>query len=609
MANSTSAAGVPALGTWFEAGKVHVRAWAPDHRDLACVTFGQDGQTVQAEHPMRPEPGGMFHLSLDADPASFLYKLRVDGEGPFPDPWSRAQPFGVHGPSGLDTARFEWTDAGWKGIPLEEWVIEEVHVGTASPDGTFQGLIPLLPRLRARGITALELLPLASFPGRWNWGYDGVSWNAPAQVYGGPEGLRALIDAAHRAGIAVVIDAVYNHLGPDGNYLQAYAKGYFTSRHHTPWGDAINYDGEGSEVVRELALRNAEMWIRDYHADGLRLDAVHAIEDNSEVHLLQAIAQRARAAGSGRHVVITAEDNRNDARLVTPVAQGGYGLDAVWADDLHHELRRAFAGDSQGYYGAYAGTVEELVETLNEGWFFRGQRPGKDGNPRGTPGASLPPRAFIVCIQNHDQVGNRPFGNRLSEDVSDAAFRAMSAILLLSPYTPMLFAGQAWNTRTPFLYFTDHHAELGRLVTEGRRKEFEDFAQFQHAEVPDPQAEETFRRSKLDWSEAERAPYAGILALYRALLALRHAHPALLDCSRGSFEARGLGENALVLERRGGGQRISVLLNVKGRCTLPWEKGTVVLDTEDAHFGGSGALASVREAVIEGPRGVVVSHG
>ncbi len=602
----------PRLGAWVEAGpRVRWRVWAPGHKALEVVLFGADGKPGRTL-ALAPEAGDCFGGVLEGAGAGVRYKLRVDGEGPFPDPWSRSQPEGVHGPSEVVVADFAWTDAGWKGPDPEALVIYEVHVGTATPEGTFEALIPKLAELRALGVNTLELMPLASFPGRRNWGYDGVDLFAPLHAYGGPEGLRRLIDAAHGQGLAVLIDAVYNHFGPDGNYLRVYSPHYFTGRHHTPWGEAINYDGEHAAPVRELVLSNVEMWIRDYHADGLRLDAAHAIVDDGTPHLLAEIVARAHEAAPGRRVVVIAEDERNETRLVRARGEGGYGLDGVWADDFHHQMRRAFAGDSEGYYQDYTGSTEDLARTLTRGWFYEGQHSKNLGHARGTPAEGAQPWHLVHCIQNHDQVGNRALGDRLAESVTPAAFRAMSTLFLLSPYTPLLFMGQEWNARTPFLYFTEHNEELGRLVTEGRRKEFAGFTQFAGAQVPDPQAPETFARSRLDWEEARRPEHAGVLSLYRELLRLRASEPALKDKRRGRYEARALGPGALVLERRGPEEQVlHVLVNVRGTLEHRLPAGTraeVVLWSEAPRFGGAVEAPPLREGVVrlEGPSAVVV---
>ncbi|WP_309889000.1 malto-oligosyltrehalose trehalohydrolase [Archangium sp.] len=601
---------VPRLGAWVEPGQgVRWRVWAPGHQKVELVLYKQDGQPG-TPLPLVDEGQGFFSTTLPGEGAGVRYKLRVDGAGPFPDPWSRSQPEGVHGPSEVVVPDFAWTDAGWKGVAPEAHVLYEVHVGTATPEGTFEALIPRLRSFKELGVTTLELLPLASFPGARNWGYDGVDLFAPQATYGGPQGLRRLIDAAHAEGLAVLIDAVYNHFGPDGNYLSCYSPHYFTHRHHTPWGDAVNYDGQGSEVVRQLVLSNVEMWIRDYHADGLRLDAAHAIVDEGKPHLLTEIVERARASAGGRQVVVFAEDDRNDTRLVRSPAQGGLGLDGVWADDFHHQMRRAFAGDNEGYYADYTGSMEDLARTLRQGWFYEGQVSQVHGHPRGTPGKDAEPWRFVHCIQNHDQVGNRAHGERLGADVSPAAFRAMSTLFLLAPYTPLLFMGQEWNASTPFIYFTDHNAELGRLVTEGRRKEFAGFKRFAGSEVPDPQAVETFTRSKLDWSEAERPEHAGVRALYRELLRLRATDASLRERRRGQFDARPLGKDALVLERRGpAGGALHVLLNVRGTLEHRLPSGAeLVLWSEAPRFGGASKKEPLRSGVLrlEGPAAAVI---
>jgi len=599
------------LGAFFEGEEVVFRLWAPERRRASVSLFDDTGERVRRVLEMDPEPGDVFvaRVARPRDGGRVLYKLTVDGEGPFPDPYARAQPFGVHGPSEvIDHGAFAWRTTSWKAPSIDELVVYELHVGTATPEGTFEALIGRLEELAELGVTAIELMPVASFPGQRNWGYDGVSLYAPQASYGGPEGLKRLVDAAHARGLAVLIDAVYNHLGPDGNYLGCYSRRYFTNRHKTPWGDALNLDGEGAALVRRFLIDNAVMWIRDYRVDGLRLDATHAIIDDSEPHILRVIADEARAAGAGRRVLVIAEDDRNEARLVRPVAEGGYGLDAVWADDFHHQMRRAFAGDHDGYYEDFSGSAEDIAATLNRGWLYEGQVSKHHGGPRGTRAAELPPPAFVHCIQNHDQIGNRAFGDRLGESVSAAAYRAMSALLLASPYTPLLFMGQEWNATTPFLYFTDHEPDLGRAVTEGRRREFARFASFGDAtQIPDPQAEATFARSKLDLAERSAPAHAAVRALYRELLRLRASKPSLLARGRGSFEARAIGEDALVLERRGAGQVMAIVMNMRGsleHALAPAQTWRLVLCTEEPRFGGAVDLARVLDGNIvrlEGP--------
>jgi maltooligosyltrehalose trehalohydrolase len=601
----------PPVGARVVPGGVEFRVWAPGHDRVDLVLYGPDAERLVE---MAAEGAGYWSATVEGAGSGTRYRYRLDGGDAFPDPASGAQPDGVHGPSAVDDpAAFAWSDAEWAGIPLEEMVIYELHVGTATPEGTFDALVGRLEHVAALGANAIELMPVASFPGRWNWGYDGVGLYAPAAPYGGPEGLRRLVDAAHARGIAVILDVVYNHFGPEGNYLPAFTGGrIFTERHHTPWGAAVNYDGEESGPVRAFVVGNAVRWARDFHVDGLRLDATHAILDDGPRHLLTELAETVRAAlPAGRRFVVVAEDERNDRRLVLPAASGGLGLDAVWADDFHHQLRRLAAGDDEAYFADFGGTAAELAETMRGGWWYRGQVSPGHGAPRGTACDDLPPAALVHCIQNHDQVGNRALGDRLSHAVPLPVYRAASALLLCSPYTPLLWMGQEWAAGTPFLYFTDHPAELGRLVTEGRRREFGRFSAFgdtaARARIPDPQAEETFRRSVLDWSEPERPPHAGVLALHRALLALRAGHPALRRRDRGGFDVSSPAPGTVALRRTGeGGETLLLVaaLTVHGadvdlaadRVTAPPPGGwSLALSTEEGRFGGEavGEVASL----------------
>ncbi len=616
------------VGARVEPGGVEFRVWAPGRGRVDVVVYGADGTR---DHPLAEEGEGWWRGRVEGGGAGTRYRYRLDGGDAYPDPASRSQPEGVHGPSEVvDPDAFRWTDGAWRGIPLEEMVLYEAHVGTATPEGTFDALAGRLDHLRDLGITALELMPVAEFPGARNWGYDGVDLFAPESAYGGPDGLRRLMDAAHARGLAVVLDVVYNHFGPEGNYLPLFSGGrVFTDRHHTPWGAAVNYDGEGSAAVRELVIGNAVHWVREYHLDGLRLDATHAILDDSPTHLLAELAERTRAAaGPDRHFVLIAEDERNERRLVLPRGEGGLGLDAVWADDLHHQLRACVAGDREGYFAAFTGSAEDIAATLRKGWFYEGQPARSRGAPRGTPADGLPLPAFVHCIQNHDQVGNRAMGDRLCHGVPLPAYRAASALLLLTPGTPLLWMGQEWAATSPFLYFTDHPEELGRKVTEGRREEFRHFSAFvdpaRRARIPDPQDPETFRRSRLDWEERERPPHAGVLALYRELLALRRGEPALRARGRDTVAAVAVGETAVALRRSDG--RGSALLLVAGlgpgrlrvdtatrEETRPPEgaRWDLVLSTEEGRFGGErvGELATVSAGGVlelEGPGAVLL---
>jgi maltooligosyltrehalose trehalohydrolase len=567
------------------------RVWAPGTDRVDVVVYGPDAEML---YPLEAEGDGYFYGRVERLGVGTRYRYRLDGNETFPDPASRSQPEGVHGPSAVvDPDAFEWTDDAWQGRPLEEMVIYELHIGTFTPEGTFDSAIARLPELVDLGVTAIEVMPIANFPGSRNWGYDGVNLYAPATAYGGGEGFKRLVDAAHRAGLAVILDVVYNHLGPEGNYLPGITRGrFFTERHKTPWGDAVNYDGPESGPVREFVIGNAMHWIHEYHVDGLRLDATHAIIDDSPLHLLCELAEWVHEAGPQPRVVI-AEDERNERKLLLPTDEGGYGLDAVWADDIHHQLRRLAAGDREGYFASYTGTIADVVETLRKGWYYEGQTSPHTKEARGTRADGVPPQRFVHCIQNHDQVGNRAFGDRLTERVDPAVYRALSALLLLSPYTPLLWMGQEWGATSPFLYFTDHPEELGKLVTEGRREEFGHFSAFADPEVrekiPDPQAPETFESSKLRWEEREKGEHAGTLALYRELLRLRNGEPALRDRSRDGFSVEQVGERALALRRDGQGGSLLVVVNFGGRLSTRLESGwEVVLSTEEKRFGGAG---------------------
>jgi maltooligosyltrehalose trehalohydrolase len=604
---------VPRLGAFFEGDRIRFQTWAPERRRASVVLFDDHGRAGVIA--MDPEPGGFFSATLPVTNGLRRYRISLDDDGPFPDPWSRSQPEGVHGPSEVVDASFAWSDHGWPGVALEDLCILELHVGAATPEGTFDALVPRLAGLAALGVTAIELMPVASFPGRWNWGYDGVSLFAPAAVYGGPHGLRRLVDAAHAAGLGVMLDVVYNHLGPDGSYLGAFSRRAFTDRHPTPWGAGLDLD---LAPVRELLLANAEMWIRDYHADGLRLDATDTLADDRAPHVLEEIAARARAAGPGRRVLVIAEDDRNDARLLRPALQGGYGLDAVWAGDFHHAARRAITGDHEGYFADFSGTTEELARALDRGWIFEGQPSFRTGRPRGTPAAEVAPARIVQFLQNHDQVGNRAFGDRLGPSAGAAAFRALTALLLLSPYTPLLFMGEEWDASTPFQFFTDHHAELGEQVRAGRRREYAAFASFAGADLPDPQDEATFRRSKLDEAERAEPEHAGALLLHRELLALRRSHPALLSRTRGSFAARPIGASAVALERTGGGAHLLVIANLRGALEHTLDVAgdadwRVILATEEERFGSAAPISAESTLTgsalhLEGPIAVVLER-
>jgi maltooligosyltrehalose trehalohydrolase len=498
---------------------VSFRTWVSGKSRVELVMLDDSGTPTQ-ELPMNRDSEGYYHVENPEASEGMLYQYRLDRRL-LPDPASRFQPLGVHGPSQIvDPSIFRWTDGEWRRPNINDWVIYELHVGTFTPQGAYLAIIDHFEHLLQLGVTIIELMPIADFPGNRNWGYDGVALYAPCHSYGAPDDLRHFINAAHHAGLAVVLDAVYNHLGPDGNYLGDYSPNYFNAKHHTPWGAAFNFDADDCEVVRRLFIENAIYWLEEFHFDGFRLDATQAIPDDSAKHLIQEITEETQKRGGW----IICEDPRNDRRIVTPRQKGGYGCDAVWADDFHHVVRVHMTGENEGYLGYFAGTSEELLRTLREGWLFTGQIQ-KDGIPRGTPGADIQPQHFVHCISNHDQVGNRAFGDRLHQIISPEAYRAASALLLLSPYTPMLFMGQEWGCSSPFNYFTDHEPQLGHNITEGRRKEFKQFSAFRDPEsrqkIPDPQAEETFFRSRLAWQDLTRPENDRLLRLYQDLIRFR----------------------------------------------------------------------------------------
>ena len=487
-----------------------------------------EGEPSRPAIKMSPNEDGIYRAFVDGARPATRYWFKIDGAGPFPDPASRFQPLGVHGPSQIIAPdQFQWKAQDFQAPSLRKLVIYELHVGTFTPAGTFLGLIDKLDYLRELGINAVELMPIADFAGEHNWGYDGVSPYAPAHSYGTPDEFHRLVDEAHARGIALILDVVYNHLGPDGAYQSAFAPEFYTKKHKTLWGDGLNFDSEGRDKVRSYFIESALSWILDYRVDGLRADATDTIRDDSDPHFLTELTERLHQAANsvGRNVILIAEDARNERKVVLPVAQGGHGFDAVWSDDFHHHMRHRLAGDSDGYYHDFDGTAESIATAIRDGWTFTGQFASFHGHDRGTSPEGLTQESRIICIQNHDQIGNRAFGQRLSTQISYAAWCAASALLLLSPEVPLLFMGQEWAAPEPFLYFTDHNEELGRLVTEGRRKEFSHFSAFSdsanHASIPDPQKIETFRQSKLDWAIRGNAEHAKCLHWYQTLLRIR----------------------------------------------------------------------------------------
>ncbi|HXJ77680.1 MAG TPA: malto-oligosyltrehalose trehalohydrolase [Candidatus Methylomirabilis sp.] len=497
--------------------------WAPGARNV-------DVDLGDARMPMTRGDHGWWTLALASAGGRVDYRFVLDGGQPLPDPRSPSQPFGVHGPSRVvDHHDFRWSDQDWQPRPLERAVIYELHVGTFTPVGTFDAAIDRLDHLVDLGITHVELMPVAEFPGQRGWGYDGVDLYAPHHGYGGPDGLKRLVNACHTRGLAVLLDVVYNHLGPAGNYLARFGP-YFSDRYRTPWGEAVNLDGPESDEVRRFLCDNALMWLRDYRIDGLRIDAAHALYDQSATPFLEQLATEVDRLGAqlGRHLVLIAESDLNDPKIVRPAAIGGYGLDAVWNEDFHHALHAVLTGERAGYYADFGG-LTDVASALRDGFVYGGRYSAYRRRRHGRAAGGLGGRHFIGFLQNHDQVGNRARGERLSRLVSPARLKIGAALVLTGPFVPMLFQGEEWGASMPFQYFTDHEdPALGRAVSEGRRRGFTAFG-IDGEDVPDPQAAETFRRSKLDWTERGRDPHAGMLEWYRRLIGLRRDHPELAD--------------------------------------------------------------------------------
>ena len=491
-------------------------------------------EVADGRRPMAPAAEqGWWQAELPAAGHDVDYAFRLDGGEPLPDPRSPRQPFGSQGVSRTyDHAAFRWTDRGWRGGPLHGSVIYELHIGTFTPEGTFDAAAGRLDHLRGLGVDTVELMPVAAFPGRHGWGYDGINLWAVHEPYGGPDGLKRFVDACHARRLAVFLDVVYNHVGV-GNRLAAFGP-YFTDAHVTPWGPAVNLDQPGSDEVRDFLIGNALMWLRDYHLDGLRLDAVHALEDRRALHFLEELAAEVQALAAllNRELVLIAESDANDPRLVTSREAGGYGLAAQWSDDFHHAVHAAVTGERQGYYGDF-GSLAALAKTLTRVFFhdgvwsaFRGRTHGRQVDV-----FRVPAHRFLGYLQDHDQVGNRAAGDRISAAVPSDLVKVGAGLVLTAPYTPMLFMGEEWGATTPWAYFTDHVAEwLADAVRTGRRAEFGAHG-WAPDDVPDPQAEATFLASKLDWAQPAAQPHRGLLAWHQRLIALRHALPELTDPS------------------------------------------------------------------------------
>ena len=583
-------------------GTFRFRVWAPD-ADLVTVRTSAAAGTLRAgdreacDVALDRESRGYHEGQAPARPGD-LYRFVIHDEA-LPDPASRWQPEGVHGPSAcVDPNAFPWSDGGWRGVPLRDIVLYELHVGTFTPDGTFDAAAAEVERLAALGITAVEVMPVAQFPGTRNWGYDGVDLWAVQHSYGGPEGLRRFVDVCHRRGVAVVLDVVYNHLGPEGNYVRSFGP-YFSDRYRTPWGDGVNVDGPWSDEVRAYFIANARMWFEEYHVDGLRLDAIHGIVDTSATPFLRELADETRDLGDelGRTLLLIAESDLNDVRVIAPPEQHGLGIDAQWSDDLHHELHALVTGERDGYYRDF-GDLDGLASVLERGWRFtgdyagaRGRRHGND--PRGTPG-----RRFVVFGQNHDQVGNRMRGERLADLVDLESTKLVAAAVLLSPFVPLLFMGEEYRETAPFRYFVSHtDPALVEAVRRGRAHEFAGFA-WEDDAVPDPQDERTFAASRLDRTARDREPGRSVEALYAELLRLRRRTPALSRLDPGAVRAVTDRAAAVVAVRRRhpAGDAVTLLAFGTSRAdvtSMPPGRWRRSLDTADERWAGPGSVGSV----------------
>jgi maltooligosyltrehalose trehalohydrolase len=566
------------------------RVWAPRAHRVEVHLLGPNERLV----PLSPRERGYQEGVLEGVPPGSLYRYRLDGDKERPDPTSRFQPDGVHGPSQVVASAFDAPDQPWSGLPLSQYILYELHVGTFTPEGTLDSIIPHLDPLRDLGVTAIELMPLGQFPGGRNWGYDGVGLFAVQNSYGGPEALKRFVQACHAKGLAVVLDVVYNHLGPEGNYLADYGP-YFTDQYRTPWGAALNFDGPDSDGVRRFFLENACYWFTQMHVDALRLDAIHALKDFSARPFLEELADATRSwsARLGRPMHLIAESNRNDSRVIRPRELGGYGLDAQWSDDFHHGLHALLTGERTGYYEDF-GQLEHLIRAYRWGYTYTGQYSSYRRRRHGNSPAGPPPSQFVVFSQNHDQVGNRLQGDRLSGLVPFDGLKLAAAAVLLSPYVPLLFMGEEYGETALFLFFTSHDdPDLVEAVRRGRRAEFAAF--HWQGEPPDPQNEATFLVSKLRQGLRTHSPHAVLLALYKELIRLRKALPALTFASIEPLEVLGFDrEQVLFVRRRAGDEEALQVFNLgKVRVEVPlpvpagvWQK---TLDSAEERWLGNGS--------------------
>ena len=585
--------------TQLASGAWNFRVWAPEKEIIHLRILDPTERVL----PMHHQPGGYHQLTLSDLSQDARYFFRVEGRD-LPDPASRFQPEGVHGPSQLTTASFPWHDESWRGLSIRDYVFYELHIGAFTAEGTFDAAIAHLDALVETGITAIEIMPVAAFPGSRNWGYDGVSPFAVHAAYGGPAALKRLVDACHQRGLAVVLDVVYNHLGPEGNYLSAFGP-YFTQKYRTPWGSAINFDDEHSDEVRQYFLENALRWVKEFHIDALRLDAIHAIHDEAASPFLAELADAIHNEGAtqNRHIHVIAESDLNDTRVLVPQIRGGYAHDSQWSDDFHHSLWTLLTSDRNGYYQDY-GQLQHLATAYREGFVYSGQHSAYRRRRHGNSSHNIPARQFTVCIQNHDQVGNRMLGERLTALAAFEQLKLAAAAVLLSPFLPLLFMGEEYGETAPFLYFVSHtDADLIEAVRNGRQREFSAFAW--QGTPPDPQDETTFLQSRLNHALKQQEPHRTLLAFYRHLLELRKSLPSLRHLSKAQMEVTAFeNANALCVRRWHAGDETILLLAFSSAQTtvtptLPqghWQK---ILDSSDPQWHGAKAISPASLAPSE----------
>ena len=584
-------------------GGVHFRVWAPRRRTVEVMLGEGDGV---APFRLEREANGYFSGLIAIAAPDMLYRYRLDGKNSYPDPASRFQPDGPHGPSRIiDSDGFGWTDGNWRGIGLAGQIIYEMHIGTFTREGTWNAATVELERLADLGVTVLEIMPVADFSGAFGWGYDGVDLYAPTRLYGTPGDFRRFVDRAHGIGLAVVLDVVYNHFGPEGAYFKEFAPDYFTDRYENEWGMAINFDGQNSAPVREFIIANAGYWISEFHIDGLRLDATQQIFDSTSPHVLAEITRCAREAARGRATVVIAENEPQHVKLVRSVEQGGYGMDGLWNDDFHHSAVVAVIGRNEAYYTDYHGTPQELVSALKWGYLYQGQRYSWQKQRRGTPAFGVSPAAFITYIPNHDQVANSGGGLRLDRLTSPGRYRAITALLLLGPATPMLFQGQEFAASSPFLFFADHRPELAQAVRKGRAEFLAQFRSLATPEmqrlVPDPADRATFEKCKLDFNEREA--HSEAYSLHCDLLRLRRTDPVFSKPRAGSFDGAILGSEAFLIrwfDDRQGDRLLVVNLGADVHrsiapepllAPLEGQRWDILWSSENPKYGGCGTAA------------------